>query len=1183
MCFYRIILLLLIFTGFSAGSASAQDFSNKGTEFWLAYSYHVGMVNTSGGAPEMTLYITADNASTYNVEVFGGSSIQSGAISAGQVVTVSIPNSLFIDDEGNFTGKAIHVTASSPVVVYSYITARRASAATLCLPAAVLGKEYISSAFTQASNESSSNSFITIVAVEDNTTVEIVPSADTKGGKISGTPYTVSLNQGEIYQVLGKTNALINGTSTGTDLTGTRITSIDNGSGGCKNIAVFSGSGKVSNQCGSFSGDNLYQQLYPLVTWGLKYLTVPSYNRPVNYYRVIRSDPATNVTVNGTTISAASFTNGYYEFKSDKPNLITADKPISVAQYFLTQGCEGNMLPSDPDMIMLNPVEQNIDRVTLINSNLFEPTGQEHNIHVVMKNTGSALTSFRFDGASVPLSSWKTHPEDPTFSYLYLSNVSQGFHQLTSDSGFNAIAYGFANQESYGYAAGANVKDLYQFMSIKNEYATVDFPAACSSSPFQFRMTFPYQPDEIQWIFGAALNGMGIADVTTTNPAYDSSWVVNGRTLYRYTLSNSYMVSATGSYPVKVIAKTAAACGNLQEINYTLNVYDRPKADFDFSGSGCVPVTLNFIDKSNTGGRSPYIWNWQVSDGQTSAEQNPQLTFTAGGTYTVSFSLVTDIGCVAAPVSKTVNITALPVADFSMNADACAGSPVSFTDASPNASSIKEWKWNFGDGTGFTVGNGQPVSHTWSAAGTYTVSLTVTSATGCTGSPTLKQVTIHPLPQPAFSSPGSCLADPFTQFTDASTIADGTEAGFIYLWNFGDANASASNPNTSTLKNPQHTYTQAGLYTVTQQVTSAQGCVASTTGTVSINGVPKAAFSVQGGNEFCSSAIISLSDNSTIDYGQITALEIYWDDGGNAADKSNITNPQSGGTYSHTYSVFATPATKQYTIRMVVQSGATCSATTTDVITLKSAPDVFFNALPEVCADAPAFLLSGAGEVNGAVGTGVFSGAGVDAAGNLDPLVAGTGTHTIRFEFTGNNGCSNYKEQMLTVHGLPQVNAGPDRVVVQGMTTTLLATATGDGLVYNWTPATGLNNSRALQPQVSPAGDLVYTLTATSAFGCTASDDVLVKVVKDFVVPNVFTPNGDGVNDTWQLDFVDPSSGATVKIFNRYGQVVFESKGYGKRWEGRYKGKDVPAGTYYYIIDLKNDQKPLTGFVDIVR
>src|SRR4051812_42100326 len=100
-------LLATIFT-------DAQDFSNKGKEFWLAYCYHVGMVN-AGGNPQMNLYITSDVATSYNVEIFGGTTIQSGNIAAGQVVNVNIPTTYFINNEGLFTGKTVRVTGSSPI------------------------------------------------------------------------------------------------------------------------------------------------------------------------------------------------------------------------------------------------------------------------------------------------------------------------------------------------------------------------------------------------------------------------------------------------------------------------------------------------------------------------------------------------------------------------------------------------------------------------------------------------------------------------------------------------------------------------------------------------------------------------------------------------------------------------------------------------------------------------------------------------------------------------------------------------------------------------------------------------------------------------------------------------------------------------------------------------------------
>ena len=124
---------------------NAQDFSNKGKEFWISYSYHVGMAQ--GGSPVMTLYITSDVNTNYTVEVYGGGNIQTGSITAGQVVSVIIPTAYFINGEGIFTGKTIRVLTDKNSVVYSYITRSAVSGATVCLPTPVLGKEYYSMNF----------------------------------------------------------------------------------------------------------------------------------------------------------------------------------------------------------------------------------------------------------------------------------------------------------------------------------------------------------------------------------------------------------------------------------------------------------------------------------------------------------------------------------------------------------------------------------------------------------------------------------------------------------------------------------------------------------------------------------------------------------------------------------------------------------------------------------------------------------------------------------------------------------------------------------------------------------------------------------------------------------------------------------------------------------------------------
>jgi len=533
----------MLFAFFGRG----QDFSNKGKEFWIPYSYHVAMVNNNANGLGMTLYLSSDVSTGYNVEIYGGTSIQSGTLTAGQVVAVTVPQSCFLTASGLFTGKTVRVTSDKPIVVYSYISASAVRGAHVCLPTNVLGREYISINYTQISNEGRSNSYFTVIAVEDNTIVEMVPSAATTNGWAAGSTNTVTLNKGEIFQVLGTVNATASsGNWLGVDLTGSTIRSIASGTSGCKRIAVFSGAGKmrIGNCSGNnTSADNLYQQLYPLASWGKNYLTVPSFGRPANFYRIIRSSASGNVYLNGAVIPPANFINGvYYEFSTSTPNAITSDQPISVSQYFTTQGCSGNATNYDPDMILLNPVEQNISKVTLVSSNLRAPQGRQHHIHVIIPKGGTGTSSFRIDGNPIPAGDWVTHPSNPAFAYAYLDSVTQGYHTLTSDSGFNALAYGYAAAESYGYSAGANVKDLYQYVSVETPGATVKFPTTCRATPFYFSMTFPYKPTRLQWVFGTALNAAGIADTTLLNPVPSDSTVVNSRKLYGYRLPRQYSV-----------------------------------------------------------------------------------------------------------------------------------------------------------------------------------------------------------------------------------------------------------------------------------------------------------------------------------------------------------------------------------------------------------------------------------------------------------------------------------------------------------------------------------------------------------------------------------------------------------------------------------------------------------------
>jgi len=184
-----------------------------------------------------------------------------------------------------------------------------------------------------------------------------------------------------------------------------------------------------------------------------------------------------------------------------------------------------------------------------------------------------------------------------------------------------------------------------------------------------------------------------------------------------------------------------------------------------------------------------------------------------------------------------------------------------------------------------------------------------------------------------------------------------------------------------------------------------------------------------------------------------------------------------------------------------------------------------------------------------------------------------------------NGGCvDSSKTVMVTVNQNPIANAGSDIYLFQGQSTILQGSAQGDNITGTfWTPATFLSDPTSLTPIATPTHDITYTLTvATSTCGASTSS-VFVRVYQKVTIPNAFSPNNDGINDYWDIQALNTYPESITQVFNRYGQQVFQSTGYANPWDGTSNGKALPAGTYYYIIDLKNGQPKLSGWVLIVR
>ena len=200
--------------------------------------------------------------------------------------------------------------------------------------------------------------------------------------------------------------------------------------------------------------------------------------------------------------------------------------------------------------------------------------------------------------------------------------------------------------------------------------------------------------------------------------------------------------------------------------------------------------------------------------------------------------------------------------------------------------------------------------------------------------------------------------------------------------------------------------------------------------------------------------------------------------------------------------------------------------------------------------------------------------------------ITGPGTTTITATQDGNDlfTPADPKSQTLTVTQTQVSFASNTVSITQGNSIQLTPIFTGDIASYSWVPATGLNNANIASPIASPFITTTYTLHITSTGGCQTAASITVKVLSvPISIPNTFTPNGDNINDTWNIKYLDTYPKCTVKIFTRYGQNVYSSIGYGVAWDGRYNGSTLPTGTYYYIIDLKDGTRQIAGWVALIK
>ena len=182
--------------------------------------------------------------------------------------------------------------------------------------------------------------------------------------------------------------------------------------------------------------------------------------------------------------------------------------------------------------------------------------------------------------------------------------------------------------------------------------------------------------------------------------------------------------------------------------------------------------------------------------------------------------------------------------------------------------------------------------------------------------------------------------------------------------------------------------------------------------------------------------------------------------------------------------------------------------------------------------------------------------------------------------------CNIDSTESLKINVLAQniISAGLDVTISQGQSTTL--NGTGNGIPL-WLPtSSGLDNSGILNPIATPITSTYFILTITDSNSCISSDTVLVSVLPitfEGLISNVFTPNGDGINDNWYIENIKYYPENEITIYNIYGNEVYNQKGYNNDWQGTYNNAPLPDGTYFYILKIDSSNPIFKGSLDILR
>ena len=618
----------------------------------------------------------------------------------------------------------------------------------------------------------------------------------------------------------------------------------------------------------------------------------------------------------------------------------------------------------------------------------------------------------------------------------------------------------------------------------------------------------------------------------------------------------SHTYNTAGIYTVKLVVTDAGGCVD-SIIRQNLVIATDPVPDFITADTlTCPGRTVSF---TNTSTGLNFTSSWDFGDGNTSTVTSPTNVYNSTGRYTVRLIIRDQYGCsdtLTRPLYVRVD---LPVASFTVNdsISACTPFEVQFTNTSQYYVSSQ---WNLGGGSS-TLTN--PVQY-YTTPGVYPIQLIVTSPGGCRDTAT-SRITVYDTIGTRISYTPLSGCKPLTVNLDAYTNAPMT-----YTWDFGDGVII----NTDTTR-MNHVYNFFGDFIPKVIMTDPSGCIIPVPGLDTIRIIGATARFGLDRRLFCDSGFVRFTD-STTNNDSIIRYEWHFGDG----TVSNLQNP------THQYS---SPGIYTVMMNVTTQAGCVDTMRRPNVIKVSQTPDISVGGDSVICVNE---FLTHLG-VFERQDTGVIRWSWQFPNGNSGNVqnpprqqYNTAGTFNVNTVATNVDGCADTATKRIFVNPLPVITMPSTLTMQSGFPVTIPAGYSSNVATWLWQPATTLSCADCPQPIAAPKFNTKYRVDVVDSNGCKNRSEIEIIVIcknANVFLPNTFSPNGDGSNDVFYIRGRGLDRVKSLRIFNRWGEVVFEQQNFPVNnpmygWNGTYKGNKPHPDVYVYQVEVFCENSQIIRF-----